>query len=107
MSCDASLFVAEASRQWHLVGFRDRLEQWIEAERPGEALRLAVTEWIFTRFDDPYRGVSREPDFANLWFGRIPGTSHGGHQAVACSYWVEESTRTLRCDSIATLSQPM
>lgn len=88
------------------MGFVERLETWVEAEDPFEDLRLAVTRWIFTRQQDPYQGVRREPGFDNLWFGTIPGTSHGGSQVVVCAYWIEERTHTVRCDSFASLSRP-
>ena len=45
---------------------------WIERELPSDDLRLTVTAWILTRYDDPYQGVQREPGFDNLWFGEIP-----------------------------------
>ena len=54
----------------------------------------------------PYQGVQRVEGFPNLWFGRVPRTVDSKGRAVACSYWIAESTRTVRCDSIATLSLP-
>lgn len=60
-----------------------------------------------TRFDDPYHGVRREKGFANLWFGPIPGSADGSGTVVACSYWIEEETHTVRCDSFATLNEPL
>jgi hypothetical protein len=62
--------------------------------------------WLFTRLEDPYVGVRREPTFDNLWFGAVPGSIRAG-TVVACSYWIFESSRTVRCDSIATLSLPL
>lgn len=70
-------------------------------------MRIVVTAWIFTRADEPYRNVRREKGFANLWFGPIPGTVDDDATVVTCSYWIEESTRTLRCNSFATLSLPL
>jgi hypothetical protein len=61
---------------------------------------------VLSRFDDPYQGVHREPGFENLWYGAVPETRHDGDQVVVCSYWIEERTRTVRCDSIATLGLP-
>lgn len=94
------------SRQWKLEGFLERLDAWVAQEQPDEATRIAVTSWIFSRFTDPYGGVRREPNFANLWYGPVPNTASGG-SVVQCAYWIFESTRTVRCDSFATLSRPL
>jgi hypothetical protein len=91
---------------WRLVGFLDRLDLWIALESPDDDLRLTVTDWIFTRYTDPYEGVRRESGFANLWFGQVPGSSRDPDSAVFRSYWIQERTHSLRCDSIATLSLP-
>jgi hypothetical protein len=67
-----------------------------------------VEAWIETRYDDPYQGVEREPGFENLWFGLIPGTyDRRRDTVVVCSYTIEESTRTVRCNDITTLGYPM
>lgn len=95
-----------ASPQWQLVGFLERLDTWIADEDPVDELRLEVTAWILSRFENPYDGVRREPGFANLWFGRIPRSQHQ-RQVVVSSYWIEETTHTVRCDSIATLALPL
>ncbi|MFJ8690210.1 hypothetical protein [Micromonospora wenchangensis] len=42
----------------------------------------------------------------NLWFGPVPGSDENG-TAVACSYFVVESTRTVKCVGLATLSRPI
>lgn len=53
-------------------------------------------------------GMRREPDFPNLWFGPIPGTYDAvTGSVVVCSLWVEESTRTVRCDRVGTLQLPL
>jgi hypothetical protein len=92
---------------WRLVDFEHCLDRWIELERPVVDLSLLVTGWIFTRRDDPYQGMRRESGFANLWFGRVPGSENGDGQVVTCSLWIEEATRTVRCDSFATLNLPI
>lgn len=92
---------------WTLVGFLDRLDAWAERESPSQDLRNVVTEWILTRYDDPYQGMRREKGFPNLWFGTVPNTADGAGNVVVCSYWIEESRRVVRCDSFATLSQPL
>jgi hypothetical protein len=90
------------------VGFLDRLDAWAEQESPPAELRRFVTSWIMTRLEDPYQGVRRASGFENLWFGPIPGSDRDGSGTiVTCSYWIDESTRTLRCDSFATLSLPI
>ena len=94
------------SKTWVLEDFEARLDQWIEVESPADNLRILVTAWVLSRFDDPYAGVHREPDFGNLWFGPVPGSVHEG-RVVVCSYWIYEAERTVRCDSIATLNLPI
>jgi hypothetical protein len=91
---------------WTLEDFEPRLDQWIEMEKPSDNLRILVTAWVLSRFDDPYAGVRREPDFDNLWFGPVPGSLQEG-RVVVCSYWIFEASRTVRCDSIATLNLPV
>ena len=63
---------------WQLKDFEESLDHWISLESPDDDLRLVVTAWVLTRFDDPYQGVRREPGFANLWFGPIPGSVQAG-----------------------------
>jgi hypothetical protein len=58
--------------RWQLESFLDHLDVWIEREQPSDDLRLIVTAWVLTRYEDPYQGVQREPGFENLWFGEIP-----------------------------------
>lgn len=71
--------------EWALTRFDECLDRWIDVEDPPDDLRLIVTAWVLSRFDDPYQGVVREPNFPNLWFGRVPGTADGSH-VVASSY---------------------
>jgi len=33
---------------WHLVDFEDRLNRWLDLEKPDPAVRDAVVEWILT-----------------------------------------------------------
>ena len=91
---------------WIPEGFEDCIRVWDETEHPPNDLRSWVVEWIFTRLDDPYQGVKREPGFPNLWWGVVPGTLHGDGKVVVCSYWVVESSRVVRCASLASLSWP-
>lgn len=91
---------------WQLQNFGIRLDEWISQESPDADLRYLVTEWVLTRFDTPYQGMRRESGFENLWWGAVPGSRRGG-RIVVCSYFIEEQTRTVRCNSIATLSLPL
>jgi hypothetical protein len=89
---------------WKLVGFLECLDAWAEREKPSDDLRVIVTAWIMTRYDDPYQGVRREHRYPNLWFGAVPKSGHGLGYLVMCACWIEETTRTVRCDSFTTLS---
>lgn len=93
--------------RWHLESFLEQLDAWAARESPGDDLRLIVTSWIMTRGDDPYRGVSREKGFENLWFGPVPDSDDGAGRVVICSYWIYESGRRVRCNSFATLGWPV
>lgn len=53
----------------------------------------------------PYQGVQREPSIPNVWFGAIPHTVVEGRTA-GCAYWIFETTRTIRFDSITMLNLP-
>ncbi|WP_033343504.1 hypothetical protein [Catenuloplanes japonicus] len=92
---------------WHLDKFLEKFDIWVAVEDPPDDLRLLVSAWIFTRYDNPYAGMHREPGLPGLWFGEVPDSNNGKGQAVACAYWVDERTRTVRCDSFATLDTPI
>jgi hypothetical protein len=93
--------------QWTLLGFLERLDQWVARESPPDEVRLLATAWIMTRYDDPYQGVRREGKFPNLWFGPVPGSQDRGGRVVACSYWIDEENRTVRCDSFDSFYAPL
>jgi hypothetical protein len=99
--------VLSASGAWHLEGFLEHLDAWTERESPPDDLLLIVTAWIMTRFDDPYKGVRREHGFPNLWFGPVPNSEDGTGAVVVCSYWIEEASHTVWCNSFATLNLPL
>lgn len=99
--------VPRNSPAWNLAGFLESLDGWADREQPPQELVLIVMHWVLSRYDDPYQGVQREPGFPNLWFGPVPETHHGPGRVVVCSYWIEETTRTVRCDSFATLNTPL
>lgn len=92
---------------WTLAAFEDRLDAWIAQDEPDAELRALVTAWILSRFEDPYDGVVREPGFPNLWYGAIPGSLHQTEYVVVCAYWIYEGTRTVVCESFASLSLPV
>jgi hypothetical protein len=92
--------------EWTLERFGECLDQWIERDQPPQDVRLVVTSWVLSRFEDPYLGVRREGGFDNLWYGTVPQSRHGNAQAVLCSYWISERAHTVTCESIATLSLP-
>jgi hypothetical protein len=86
--------VSSGAPAWRLEGFSECLDEWADRDDPVVDLRAVVTAWVLTRFDDPYQGVRREPPFETLWFGAMPGSGDGQGHAVACSYWIQERTRT-------------
>lgn len=92
---------------WLLVRFGEHLDLWEKLEAPDLDTRLMVVGWVMTRQDDPYVDVRREAGFQNLWFGRIPGTLDGNSSMVICSYFIFESTKIVRCNSICRLSLPV
>ena len=91
---------------WRLIGFESRLDVWIELESPDVDLRGVVVNWILSRIEDPYPGMGREPEFDNLWFAPIPASERPDGTVVVCSLWVEETSRSVRCDQIASLNLP-
>ncbi|MGQ0464315.1 MAG: hypothetical protein ACT4QG_03230 [Sporichthyaceae bacterium] len=92
---------------WNLIHFDRRMDEWIAREAPDEDRRFAVGHWILGVMDDPYPGMRRQAGFDNLWFGAVPGTRRSDDTAVACGYWVVERTRSVRCESFATLGLPL
>lgn len=93
------------NQPWELAHF-GRIKEWIDRDDPDLALRDVVLDWLATRRDDPYRGVDREPNFPNLWYGTVPG-SERGDKAVVVAYHIFETTHTVRGESIATLGTPI
>lgn len=94
------------SGDWDLAGFTDRLDKWQFVEQPPQDLSMLVTAWVFSRYDDPYRGARREPGFENLWSSVVPDSDDGTGQVVVASFWIYESVHLVMCDGIATLSLP-
>jgi hypothetical protein len=91
---------------YRLDRFLETFDDWVAREAPASHLRRAVLIWFMSRGEQPYEGVNRAEGFDNLWYGVIPGSFHSGSMVVVCSYWIVESERTLRCDSVAILGLP-
>lgn len=98
--------MSDGQTSWKLIGFQEYLDIWVRSDRPSQDLVCVVAAWMVGRVDDPYQGMSRETSMPNLWFGPVPGTDENG-TAVACSYFVEESSRIVKCVGLATLSRPI
>lgn len=92
----------EPADQWRLDNFIEALDSWIELEDPPIGMRRWVTSWLLSRLETPYAGVVRADGFADLWYGVVPNTQHGGGYVVACSYWIDPE----RCVSAATALPP-
>lgn len=97
--------MADASG-WALDGFDDHFERWVSTGGPDADLRIIVLDWVMARHDDPFYGMRQEEGFDNLWYGRIPDSGDGRGNVVVCSYFVEFSTRTLRCNGFTMLAYP-
>jgi hypothetical protein len=97
----------EPEPQWRLVRFIGHLDRWAAAEDPDQDTRLAVVAWIMARHGNPYANVRRDPSAANLWFGRVPGTRRADGTIVACSYFILEADRVVRCHAIGRLFLPL
>jgi hypothetical protein len=98
--------VADRPGGWRLVGFMERFDAWAEREQITDDVRVLVLVWVQSRIDDPYQGVRREPGHPNLWFAQIRSTVYKD-SVVTCSYWIEETTHTVRCYDFCTLSWPV
>lgn len=70
------------------MGFSDRLDEWTDLEAPDDWQRVLVGNWVLSRIEDPYDGLSRQSGFDNLWFGVVPGSLNADGLAVACSLWI-------------------
>jgi hypothetical protein len=88
---------------WQLEGFTEQFDAWAAEQSASPGLRRHVLLWIFSRYEDPYAGVRRQPGAAELWWGHVPGTLHGD-SIVVCAYWIAELERAVRCDRFVTLS---
>ena len=95
-----------SSRLWELRDFETFLDAWIHTEHPEQEVVLEVAAWILSRMDDPYQGVTRQPDTPDYWHGRIPGTDRGD-TSVYCAYYILVAEHAVRCDIFGTLNRPV
>lgn len=91
---------------WTTEGFDAAFESWQQLENPPTEVAITVLLWLMGRRETPYLDVSREPNFENLWYGRIPGSLHGDGLVATCSYFIKELDHKLVCSSIASLRLP-
>ena len=78
---------------WQLEGLLELFEYWAASQHPSDELREIVVQWIFTRYNDPYEGVRREPMNPNLWYGQIPRTVRND-SVVVCGYSIFATSRS-------------
>jgi hypothetical protein len=83
------------------------MDLWADDAKPSSDLIIIVSLWIQSRTDDPFEDVQRVDGFDNLWFGAVPGSDDGEGRVVTCSYWIDVSTRTVRCDLFSTSTWPI
>lgn len=97
-----------APRQWQLEGFLPLFDAWVAHEGLEEYgdLPLIVLSWIHSRSRTPYLGVKRDPEIENLWVGKVPGSADNLGRAVLCSYFIYETTSTVRCATLGWLTGP-
>lgn len=91
--------------RWTLVNVEQALDRWELVDHPDHDLTMAVIGWLFSRLEDPYQGVRREPSFPHFWYGAIPTTKRGNREVV-CAYRIEEMSRQVICDNISLLRSP-
>ena len=90
---------------WRLLGFQERLDEWIDQERPQDWLRVVVVNWVLSESTTPTTACAASPASTTL-IRRHTG-SGDGDEIVCCSLWVEEIGHRVRCDRIATLGWPV
>lgn len=98
--------MTDGRRLWTLEGFEPLIADWITRDNPAGPVRECVLMWLFTRLEDPYRGVTRDGDLPSLWYCTIPGSRLGG-RAVVCSYMISERQRTVVGKTLASLNEPI
>ena len=99
--------VANPDSPWKLELFVEKLDMLLTYEDVSTDLRFLILEWAFTRGDDPFAGVQREPGNDNLWHGTIPRSWDGKGHVIHCSYWVYVASNTVVCNSYGLLSWPV
>lgn len=103
--------MTNASPSWMLSDFLPRLDRWADQEQPLDELRLEATAWILSRASDPFSGAQRVEGFADYWQAVVPNSEHFDNYAerscVVCLFWIDVASRSVRCDSFASLSLPI
>ena len=89
--------MAPGRGRWTLARFDDEFDLWVERARPSDDIKVVVLDWVISRFDDPYSGAVREPNFDNLWRARIPETTNDASELVYCVYFIRESQNVVTC----------
>lgn len=83
-----------------------RLADQGRESNPADGIRRRVTSWLLTRQETRMPESSERRGFADLRYGVVPNTWHGGGYMVTCSYWVAPRAMRIRCGSLATLIDP-
>jgi hypothetical protein len=92
---------------WELEGFNEAFRWWVDLDSPPRAVQRGVTHWITRLYEDPYLFARRVPNFGdpNFWEARIPGSRDGQGHIILCSYWIWETTRTVRGSLFGTFEE--
>ena len=99
---------ADLPQRWTLLAFAERFAAWVDLETVDEHLGRVVADWIDTRRVNPRQGARRETRVPGLWWAQIPGSQHkGGDYMVVCSYWIDESDHSVRCDNFGSVAWPL
>lgn len=86
--------------QWTLVGFPERLVEWIGREHPPQWLEARVANWLPTLALDPFHHAEPEPaGGGDLFAVEIPDAAEEGWQVV-CSFLIEREAWVVRCVQI-------
>jgi hypothetical protein len=91
---------------WRLERFGEMFDRWEAIDHPSDTRANIVLEWIAARLDTPFLNMRPEAAIPNLWFGVIPGTREKDGSVMTCSYFILEESRTIVCNSLASLAPP-